>query len=97
MRSVGRAVIIADAMSTLYSFTPVDVLTMLFSATVIGAAPPAANEAPNRKSFQMLVNCQITVTTRIGSEFGSMTRQKMVKKPAPSILAALTRSVGNAA
>jgi hypothetical protein len=87
----------AEAMSTLYSFTPVEVLTMLLSATVIGAAPPEAKEAPNRKSFHTLVNCQITVTTRIGPEFGSMMRQKILKKPAPSMVAALTSSVGNAA
>ena len=32
------------AMSTLYSLTPVDVLTRLFSATVIGRLSPAAND-----------------------------------------------------
>ncbi len=34
----------------------VEVLTTLFSATVIGAWSPAAKVEPNRKSFQMLVN-----------------------------------------
>jgi len=37
------------------------------------------------------------VTTRIGPEFGSMTRQKIWKNPAPSIVAAFTSSVGKAA
>ena len=44
----------------------------------------------------MLVNCQITVTTMIGPEIGSRMRRKMRKKPAPSICAALTSSVGKA-
>jgi len=68
----------------------------LFNATVIGwLCPP--KEAPKRKSFQILVNCQITVTTMIGPETGSMMRQKMRKKPAPSIMAARTSSVGKEA
>ena len=67
----------------------------MLSATVIGWLSKSENEAPNRKSFQMLVNCQITQTTAIGPELGSMIRRKMVKKPAPSIIAARTSSVGN--
>ena len=94
--SVGSAARIAPAKCTLYSFTPVDELTRLLSATVIGIESTSAKEAPNRKSFQMLVNCQITVTTMIGPELGSRMRQKMRKKPAPSICAAVTSSVGNA-
>ena len=60
------------------------------------ASRQSENEAPNRKSFQMLVNCQITVTTMIGPEIGSRMRRKIWKKPAPSICAARTSSVGNA-
>ena len=47
---------IAAAMLTLYSTIPVEVLTRLLSATVIGDWSPAAKVDPNRKSFQMLVN-----------------------------------------
>ena len=64
---------IAAAMSTLYSFTPVlEVLTMLLSATVTGLLSPTVKTTPNRKSFQIWVNCQITVTTMIGSDIGRM-------------------------
>src|SRR5918995_5548493 len=94
--SVGSAASTAPAKCTLYSFTPVDELTKLLSATVIGMESTSAKEAPNRKSFQMLVNCQITVTTMIGPELGSRMRQKMRKKPAPSIWAARISSVGHA-
>lgn len=66
-------------------------------ATVIGWLEKSANDAPNRKSFQILVNCQITDTTMIGPEDGSMMRQKIWKKTAPSIWAARTSSVGKAA
>ena len=44
-----------------------------------------------------MVNCHITLTTIIGPELGSKTRQKILKKPAPSICAAFIISVGNAA
>src|SRR6478672_7108699 len=94
--SVGSAAIIAAAMWTLYSRSPVDVLTTLLSATVIGALSPVENDAPNRKSFQILVNCQITVTTTIGSEFGTRIRKKIEKKRAPSIIADLISSSGKA-
>ena len=67
----------------------------MLSATVIGWLSKSENEAPNRKSFQMLVNCQMMQTTAIGPEEGSMIRRKMVKNPAPSIIAARTSSVGN--
>ncbi|MNY83407.1 hypothetical protein D3C86_2261540 [compost metagenome] len=63
----------------------------------MGMALRPAKDAPNRKSFQMLVNCQMIVTTAIGPDTGSMMRQKMRKKPAPSIIAARTSSVGNEA
>ena len=86
---------IAPAKCTLYSFTPVEDWTRLLSATVIGWLSKSEKLAPNRKSFQMLVNCQMMQTTAIGPEDGSMMRQKMVKKPAPSICAARTSSVGN--
>ena len=72
-----------------------EVLTTLLSATVIGAVSPVENEAPNRKSFQMLVNCQITATVMIGPELGSRMRKKMAQKRAPSIIAAFTSSSGN--
>ncbi len=60
----------------------------MLSAAVIGWLVPP-KETPNRKSFQILVNCQMTETTVIGPETGSRMRQKMRKKPAPSICAAL--------
>ncbi len=44
----------------------------------------------------MLVNWKITVTTMIGPELGRRIRKKMRKKPAPSIIAALISSLGNA-
>ena len=79
---------IAAAMSTLYSFTPVVEFTMLFKATVIGCVPACEKDTPNRKSFQICVNCQMTVTTMIGIESGRKTDQKIRKNPAPSIFAA---------
>ena len=42
----------------------------------------------------MPVNCQITVTIRIGGDSGRMILQKMRQKPAPSMRAALIRSSG---
>ena len=42
----------------------------------------------------MPVNCQITVTIRIGGESGRMILRKMRQKPAPSMRAALIRSSG---
>ncbi len=42
----------------------------------------------------MPVNCQITVTIRIGGDSGSTMRQKMRKNPAPSMRAAFSRSAG---
>src|SRR6185436_5971607 len=92
--SVGRPAMIAAAMSTLYSFTPVEVFTRLLSATVIGWRSPEENTTPNRKSFQTCVNCQITHTTMIGGDSGRMIRQKIVKNPAPSMRAALVSSAG---
>src|SRR6056300_982450 len=94
--SVGKAARIAPAKCTLYSFTPVDELTRLLRATVIGWLSKSANEAPKRKSFQILVNCQIIVTTIIGPELGRRIRQKIRKKPAPSNNAARTNSSGKA-
>ena len=60
----------------------------------MGCPPPAENETPNKKSFQICVNCQITVTTMIGNDNGSIILVKMVRNPAPSIVAALTNSLG---
>ena len=86
--------IIAEAISTLYSFTLVLDKTILFNATCIGAASPNEKVDPNKKSFHICVNCQITVTTIIGADIGSKILKNILKNPAPSILAALTNSVG---
>ncbi len=51
------------------------------SATVTGRLAPSEKVTPNRNSFQMLVNCQMTVTIRIGGDSGRMMRQKIWKKP----------------
>ncbi len=42
----------------------------------------------------MFVNCQISVTTRMGADSGSTTRHRMRQKPAPSSIAALINSSG---
>ncbi|MNU03376.1 hypothetical protein D3C72_2473750 [compost metagenome] len=63
---------------------------MLLSATVTGLLSPTVNATPNRKSFQICVNCQMTATTMVGSDMGSSRVKKMRKKPAPSIFAAWT-------
>jgi len=84
----------AAAMSTLYCLRPMVTFTTLFSATVTGDDSPAVNETPNRKSFQIWVNCQMQETTMIGSAAGSMIEKKMRKNPAPSICAALVSSSG---
>jgi hypothetical protein len=91
---VGIPAIIADAISTLYSLTLVLDKTMLFKATWIGAALPKEKVAPNKKSFHICVNCQITVTTMIGAEIGRSILKNILKNPAPSILAALINSSG---
>src|SRR3990167_7648929 len=87
---VGTAAMIAAAMSTLYSLTPVEEATRLLRATVAGFESPAVKAMPKRKSFQIWVNCQMTVTTKAGGAIGNMIRKKMPKKPAPSTLAAWT-------
>ena len=61
---------------------------------MIGCCSPAEKVTPYRYSFQIPVNCQITVTIRIGGDSGSTMRQKMRKKPAPSMRAAFNRSTG---
>ena len=86
--------IIADAISTLYSLTLVLDKTILFKATWIGAAFPNEKVDPNKKSFQIWVNYQITVTTIIGADIGNSILKNILKNPAPSILAAFTNSVG---
>ena len=78
----------------MYSLTLVLDKTMLFKATWIGAASPNEKVDPNKKSFQICVNCQITVTTIIGVDIGSKILKNILKNPAPSILAALTSSFG---
>ncbi len=93
-RSVGEAAMMAAAISTLYFFTPVEVLTRLLSATVTGWESPPLKTTPNRKSFHIWVVCQMTVTTMMGADTGRMIRQKIRKNPAPSIRAALIRSSG---
>ena len=67
---------------------------MLFKATCIGAASPNEKVDPKRKSFQIWVNCQMTVTTIIGAEIGNNILKNILKKPAPSIRAAFTNSFG---
>ena len=64
------------------------------SAAVIGCWLPLENTTPNRYSFQMPVNCQITVTMRIGGDSGSTILKKMRQNPAPSMRAAFIRSSG---
>ena len=64
------------------------------SAAVIGCWRPEESTTPKRYSFQMPVNCQITVTIMIGGDSGRMILQKMRQKPAPSMRAALIRSSG---
>ena len=83
---------IAAAISTLYLLTLELVKTILFKATCIGASLPNVKVAPNKKSFQIIVNCQITVTTKIGAEIGNIILKNILKNPAPSILAAFTIS-----
>ena len=85
----------AAAMSTLYSLTPVEVLTRLFSATVIGWRSPEENTTPNRKSFQIWVNCQITHTTMMGGDSGRMMRQKMREEAGAVDAGRLDHLVGN--
>ena len=73
--------IIAEAISTLYSFTLVLDKTMLFNATCMGAASPNEKVDPNKKSFHICVNCQITVTTIIGADIGSKILKLFVTVP----------------
>ena len=75
----------------------IDIHSAPGDGTTVHVYLPLANEAPNRKSFQILVNCQITQTTAIGPDDGKRIRQKIWKNPAPSIWAARTSSVGNTA
>ena len=64
---------------------------------MIGLLSALLKATPNRKSFQMLVNCQISVTIKMGVDMGSTMRQKMRQKLAPSMRAALISSLGMAA
>ena len=72
--SVGSAAIMAPAKCTLYSLTPVEELTRLFNATVIGCDLASPKETPNKKSFQIFVVCQIMETMITGAELGSIMR-----------------------
>ena len=67
---------------------------MLFRPTVMGLLSAPENTTPYRKSFQMAVNCQIRVTTRMGTDSGSTMRRKFSQNPAPSSCAALISSSG---
>ena len=71
----------AAAMSTLYSLTPVEVLTRLFSATVIGWLSTAGEHHAEQEVVPDLGELPDHATTTIGGDSGSMMRQKMVKKP----------------
>ena len=51
--SVGMPAMMAAAISTLYSFTPVLVFTRLFRATVMGWLSLPEKHTPKRKSFQI--------------------------------------------
>jgi hypothetical protein len=63
-----------------YSTTSVaGVVAMAIRAAVTGCCAPVVKVTPNRNSFQMPVNCQITVTMRMGGESGSTIRQKVRK------------------
>ena len=53
---------------------------MLFRPTVTGLLSAPLKATPNRKSFQMLVNCQISVTIMMGVDMGTTMRQKMRQK-----------------
>ena len=64
------------------------------SAAVTGCCCPVVNVTPYRNSFQICVNCQITVTIRIGGDSGITMRQNVRKNPAPSIRAARINSGG---
>ena len=48
---------------------------MLFKPTVIGQLDGLVSTTANRKSFQAWVNCQISTTTKLGTESGSITFQ----------------------
>ena len=61
---------------------------------MIGWWVPEEKMTAKRNSFQMLVNCQITVTIMMGGDSGSTILRKIRQKPAPSIRAALMRSSG---
>ncbi|KAJ0343805.1 hypothetical protein COL154_014055, partial [Colletotrichum chrysophilum] len=87
---------IVAAMLTLYSRTPVVVLTMLLSCTVIGQLDRPAKTTPNRKSFQMPVTWRMTATIVTGTDMGSIMWKKTRQKPAPSTRAALNSSTGSA-
>ena len=67
---------------------------MLLSCTVIGRFARPAKVRPKMKSFQMPVTCRMVATISIGVDIGSITRQKIVMKPPPSMRAALNSSCG---
>src|SRR4051812_8611544 len=94
MRSGGKAAISTAALSTLYWRTDVPPALSAISAAVIGWWVPEEKITAKRNSFQMLVNCQITVTIKMGGDNGRMILRKIRQKPAPSIRAALINSSG---
>ena len=53
------------------------VLARLLKPTVMGLESAPLNATPNKKSFQIWVNCQITVTTMMGSDKGRKIDQNM--------------------
>src|SRR5258708_28687295 len=91
MRSGGKAAIRTAALSTLYWCTAVPPALSAINAAVIGWGVPEEKMTAKRKSFQMLVNCQITVTIKMGGDSGSMILREIRQKPAPSIRPALIR------
>ena len=52
---------------------------------------------PNRKSFQIEVNCQIATTMKPGSDSGNTMWRYSPKKPAPSMRPASSISPGTVA
>ncbi len=57
---------------------------MLFSAMVTGHESRAVIIAPNRKSFQVAVNCQMIETAKAGRASGTARSMKLRNVPAPS-------------
>ena len=69
-------------------------LARLFSARVTGPFAGEEKNTAKRKSFQALVNCQISTTTKAGIASGSAMCQKVRSIPAPSMVADSISSCG---